>query len=71
VADLVGRLVEPGIPVVLGAARRAPQRRMTHARPRSAASLAESQMHGSQETFCGIPGASECPYEQCPRLFGE
>ena len=34
--------------------------------PRSAASLAGSQMHGSHEVFCGIPGASECPYGQRP-----
>ena len=31
VADLMRRLVEPGVPVVLGAARPAPQRHMAHA----------------------------------------
>jgi hypothetical protein len=40
-------------------------------RPRSAASLAGSQMHGSQEIFCGIPGASECPYGQRSGFVGE
>jgi hypothetical protein len=38
-------------------------------RPCSAASLAGSQMHGSQEIFCGIPGASECPYGQYSGLW--
>src|ERR1017187_8299612 len=46
---LVWWFVEPGVPVVFGTARPAPQRQMAHARPSSAASLAGSQMHGSHE----------------------
>jgi hypothetical protein len=40
-------------------------------RPCSAASLAGSQMHGIQEIFCGIPGASECPYGQFSGLWAK
>jgi hypothetical protein len=40
-------------------------------RPCSAASRAGSQMHGSYEIFCGIPGASECPYGQCSGLWAK
>jgi hypothetical protein len=38
-------------------------------RPWLPASRAGAQMHGIHEIFCGIPGASECPYGQCPGLL--
>jgi hypothetical protein len=34
VTDLMRRLIEPGVPLVLGAARSAPRRHMAHARLR-------------------------------------
>jgi hypothetical protein len=51
------RLIEPGIPVVLGATRPAPQsqRQVAHPRPWLSASRAGSQMHGIHEIFCGMP----------------
>ena len=63
-ADLVRRLVEHGVPVVLGTARPAPQRHMAHAPAPLGCFPGRPQMHGSHEIFCGIPGASECPYGQ-------
>ena len=70
VVDLVRRLAEPGIPVVLVAARPAPQASDGSCPGPSAASLAGPQMHGSQGIFCGIPRASECPYGQHSGFVG-
>ena len=40
-------------------------------RPRSAASRAAAQIQGFQLTFCGIPGASECPTGQRSGLWAK
>ena len=55
VTDLMRRLIESGIPVVLSAACPAPQRQVTHPPALVSASRAGSQMHGIHEIFCGTP----------------
>jgi hypothetical protein len=71
VADLVRRLVEPGVPVVLVAACLAPQRHVTHA-PALALGLACWFADAGQPAdFLRQPGESECPYGQCSGLLAK
>ena len=71
VADVVRRVVEPGVPVALRTACPAPHRQVAIPRPCRSASPAGSQMHGIHEIFCGIPGASECPYGHRSGLYAK
>ena len=56
------RLIEPGVAVVFGAARPAPQRQVAHP-PALALGFAswQSQMHGIHEIFCGMPRSKRMP----------
>jgi hypothetical protein len=58
VSDVMGRLVEHGLPV-LGVARVARYPQVAHAPAAPGASRAGAQMQGIQPTRCGMPGATE------------